>query len=52
MVTATAPDPEFLITVLSGPSPTKCACGGILRLALILYIPAGKNKTLLALVSS
>ena len=51
-VTATALLPEFLITVLSGPSPTKCAYGGIVNAVLILYMPAGKNNILLALVSS
>ena len=51
-VAATALLPEFLITVLSGPSPTKCAYGGIVNAVLILYMPAGKNKILLARTSS
>ena len=51
-VTATALLPEFRIIVLSGPSPTKCAKGGIVNDVFILYVPAGKYKILLARVSS
>ena len=50
-VTNAGADAEFLIIVLSGPSPTKCAKGGMVSDAAILYVPAGKNNTLLALVS-
>ena len=51
-VTNAGADFEFFIIVLSGPSPTKCAKGGMVSDSAILYVPAGKNKILLALVSS
>jgi hypothetical protein len=50
-VTAIALFPVLLIIVLSRPSPTRCANGGMVIADVVLYIPAGKNKTLLALIS-
>ena len=37
---------------MSRPSPTKCAKGGMVKADVVLYVPAGKNNTLLALTSS
>ena len=51
-VTAIALFPVLLIIVLSSPSPTKCAKGGMVKADVVLYIPAGKNNILLALTSS
>ena len=52
-VIATGPTaPDCRMIVLSGPSPTRCAYGGIVNVEAILYVPAGKNSILQLLVSS